>query len=260
LEAVKATGITMQYEKKRVIEDLDIVLPLGKITALIGPNGSCKSTLLKGVTRYLKPVAGEFFVKEKLVQEYDPKEMAKLVAMLPQNPLAPSDITVLDLVKYGRFPHQNTFGRFTKEDQMQVDWALKETELEELKNEPVESLSGGQRQRVWIAMTLAQNSDILLLDEPTTFLDLAHQLDILKLLTRLNKEMGKTIIMVIHDLNMAARFADYMVCLSDGKLLYQGETADVFTHEMLVDVFQIDAEITTDKRTGKPMMLSYDTM
>lgn len=180
------------------------------------------------------------------------------MAILPQTPEAPSGLTVHELVSYGRFPHQSGFGRLNDEDRRIIKWALEETGMAEYAERPIEALSGGQRQRVWIAMALAQGTELLLLDEPTTYLDLAHQLEILQLLDRLNKEQGRTILMVIHDLNHAARFSHYMIALKKGTVIKEGTALEVMTPDILKQVFQIDAEIVTDPRTNKPVCLTYD--
>ena len=189
-----------------------------------------------------------------------PKDLAKVMAVLPQSPQAPSGLTVEELIAYGRFPHQKGFGKMRKEDEDIVTWALKSTGIEEFRDRPIEALSGGQRQRAWIAMALAQQTEILILDEPTTYLDLAHQLEILKLLEELNKKQGTTIVMVIHELNNAARFADNMIGVKKGQVVCQGTAHEVMTKENLKELFNIDAEIVEDPRNNKPVCLTYDML
>ena len=235
-------NITSGYDGNPIIEDLNLTIPQGKITALIGANGCGKSTLLKTICRIIKPMAGQVLLGGLDMHAMDSRRLAKEVAILPQNPSAPGALTVRDLVMYGR---------------NMVDWALAETDLTDYADRAIANMSGGQRQRAWIAMAIAQDTDILFLDEPTSFLDVAHQLDVLHMVEQLNKKYGKTIIMVIHELNEAARFADYLVAMKKGKILYQGSPHDVFHKDMLHDVFGIDATVMNDPRTGCPFCLPY---
>ncbi|MBE7718129.1 MAG: ABC transporter ATP-binding protein [Lacrimispora celerecrescens] len=256
---LSAKGLSLCYEGKEVVHQLDAGVREGKITALIGANGSGKSTLLKGFARLLKPSAGEVLLFNEPLAAYDTKEIARHLSLLPQNPQAPIGINVFELVCFGRYPYLKRYKNdLTKDDYIKVEEAMKLTGTWEFRYRDINALSGGQRQRAWIALTLAQDSKILLLDEPTTFLDLTHQLEILKLLKKLNQEFKKTIVLVIHDLNQAARFADDLICLKSGEILYRGEVRDVFTSEMLRDVFQIDAKIVLDPRSSRPAFLSYD--
>ncbi|MFC0270645.1 ABC transporter ATP-binding protein [Metabacillus herbersteinensis] len=251
-------NLAIGYNDREIVKGLNLEIPKGKVTTIIGPNGCGKSTILKTLARILQPKAGVVHLDGKIIHSQTTKEIAKKMAVLPQTPEAPSGLTVSELVSYGRFPHQRGFGRLTEEDKKIVRWALKVTGLSEFEHRPIDALSGGQRQRVWIAMALAQETDLLLLDEPTTYLDLAHQLEILQLLQSLNKEQGRTVAMVIHDLNHAARFADYMVAVRDGAIVKEGTPYEVMTRDVLHEVFRIDAEIVTDPRTGKPVCLTYD--
>ncbi|MCI4138435.1 ABC transporter ATP-binding protein [Bacillus vallismortis] len=246
------------YGDRVIVEDLNISVPKGKITTLIGPNGCGKSTILKTMSRIMRSHTGAVYLNGKAIHKMPTKDIAKDMAILPQTPEAPSGLTVYELVSYGRFPHQSGFGRLHDEDRRIIKWALEETGMAEYAERPIEALSGGQRQRVWIAMALAQGTELLLLDEPTTYLDLAHQLEILQLLDRLNKEQGRTILMVIHDLNHAARFSHYMIALKKGAVIKEGTALEVMTPDILKQVFQIDAEIVTDPRTNKPVCLTYD--
>ena len=227
---------------------------------MIGPNGCGKSTILKALARLHPSKSGVVYLDGKAIHKESTKAIAKKMAILPQTPEAPNGLTVAELVSYGRFPHQKGFGKLTDRDRQVVRWALQETGMLEFQERPIEALSGGQRQRIWIAMALAQETELLLLDEPTTYLDLAHQLEILQLLEKLNREQGRTIVMVIHDLNHAARFAHHMVALNKGTIMKEGQPEVVMTSEVLQRVFNIDAEIITDPRTNKPICLTYDLL
>ena len=251
-------NLTVGYGDNIVVKDLDLEVLEGKITAIIGPNGCGKSTLLKTMTRILKPHKGGVYLDGKLIHKESTQEVAKKMAILPQNPSAPQGLTVSELVAYGRFPYQKGFGKLTEEDHRIVKWAINVTAMTKFAHRTADTLSGGQRQRVWIAMALAQETNILFLDEPTTFLDMAHQLEVLKLLMKLNQEEQRTIVMVIHDLNHAARFAHHMVALNNGKIVKEGTPHQVMTPESLRKVFDIEAEIIYEKRSGTPLCLSYD--
>lgn len=246
------------YGELDIVKGLNLEIPEGKVTTIIGPNGCGKSTILKTMSRILDAKTGAVYLDGKAIHKTPTKEIAKKMAILPQTPTAPSGLTVSELVSYGRFPHQSGFGRLTDEDREIVKWAIEVTGMEQFYNRPIEALSGGQRQRVWIAMALAQETDLLLLDEPTTYLDLAHQLEVLQLLEKLNKQQKRTIVMVIHDLNHAARFAHHMVAINKGSIIKEGTPKEVMTSTVLKDVFNIDAEIVADPRTGKPVCITYD--
>jgi iron complex transport system ATP-binding protein len=232
-------------------------VPDGLITALVGSNGSGKSTILKSMARILKPVHGGIYLDGKLIHDRPTKEVAKLLAILPQNPTSPEGLAVRELVSYGRYPYQKGFGSLSAEDNRMVDWALQATGMTELSDCSVDQLSGGQRQRAWIAMALAQGTEVLLLDEPTTFLDLAHQIEIMSMLEKLNLEQRRTIVMVVHDLNHAARYAQHLVALKNGTILYEGSPKEVMNSRMLRDVYGIDADVIPDPRTGAPLCLPY---
>ncbi|WP_113928777.1 ABC transporter ATP-binding protein [Bacillus sp. P14.5] len=253
-------SLFIAYKEKMIVEDLHIEIPGGRITSIIGPNGSGKSTILKTIARIMKPKSGVIYLDSKAIHEQSTKEIAKKMAILPQHPSAPEGLTVYELVSYGRSPHQKGFGSQTKEDRKMVRWAIHTTGVASFANRPVDSLSGGQRQKVWIAMALAQGTDLLLLDEPTSFLDLAHQLEVLELLERLNKTKSITIVMVLHDLNLASRFSDNMVAVDGGKVIKEGNPDDVMTREVLQKAFNIDVEIVTDPEIGKPVCLTYDLL
>ena len=258
MNCINTKDLNISYGNLDIVKDLNLDIPKGKITTIIGSNGCGKSTILKTIARIIQPKSGEIYINDKNIKEQSPKELAKTMAVLPQSPQAPSGLTVEELIAYGRFPHQKGFGKLKKEDNDIVTWALKSTGIEEFRDRPMEALSGGQRQRAWIAMALAQQTDILILDEPTTYLDLAHQLEVLKLLEELNRKQGTTIVMVIHELNNAARFADHMVGVKKGKIACQGSAHEVMTKENLKELFNIDAEIVEDPRTQKPVCITYD--
>ncbi len=255
---LEVKNLTTGYGDTKIIENLNLTIPEGKVTALIGANGCGKSTLLKTICRIIRPMDGDVLLDGKSIGDYGSRELAKKVAILPQNPTAPGEITVRELVMYGRAPHQGSlFARTTKEDKEIVQWALKETELLPFADRGITHMSGGQRQRAWIAMAIAQNTDILFLDEPTSFLDVSHQMDVLHLVEHLNKTYNKTIVMVIHELNEAARFADYLVAMKDGKIQYEGTPLEVFHNEMLKDVFGVDSTIMNDPKTNRPFCIPY---
>lgn len=250
--------LTVGYGDQTIVDKLNLSVPNGKITALVGANGSGKSTILKTMARIMKPMAGGVMLDGQMIHTKSTKEVAKELAILPQNPTAPDGLTVYELVGYGRYPHQKGMGSMTKEDRKIIHWAIKVTGMMEFYDRAVDQLSGGQRQRAWIAMALAQQTNILFLDEPTTFLDMAHQLEVLKLLQKLNKEEQRTIIMVVHDLNHAARFAHHMVAIKSGSVVSSGAPAKVVTPDVLREVFAIEADIITDPRTGGPLCLPYE--
>ncbi|WP_404460006.1 ABC transporter ATP-binding protein [Sutcliffiella horikoshii] len=252
--------LNIGYGERLIIKDLSIEIPDKQITTIIGSNGCGKSTLLKAITRIISHQSGTILLDGQEIAKENTKSLAKKMAILPQTPESVSGLTVGELVSYGRFPYQKGFGRLTKRDYEVIDWALEVTGTTEFKYRPVDALSGGQRQRVWIAMALAQETEIIFLDEPTTYLDMAHQLEVLELLQKLNREQERTIIMVLHDLNQAARFADYLIALKDGNIVMAGDCEEVITPEVLRSVFQIDAEIGRDPRTNKPMCLTYNLL
>jgi iron complex transport system ATP-binding protein len=256
--SLSTENLQIGYGDKIIVENLNLNVNKGEITTIIGANGCGKSTILKTMARVHSAKSGSIYLDGKLIHKVPTKEIAKKMAVLPQSPEAPGGLTVYELISYGRSPHQSGFGRLSDRDRRVIQWALEVTGLVSFANHPVDALSGGQRQRAWIAMAIAQETDLLLLDEPTTYLDMAHQLEILQLLEKLNKEEGRTIVMVIHDLNHAARFSQHMVALRSGKMIKEGTAQEVMTPEVLKEVFQIDAEIVKDPRTNKPVCLSYD--
>ena len=258
MNCIRTKDLNISYGNLDIVKDLNLEIPKGKITTIIGANGCGKSTILKTLARIIKPKSGSIYINDKELNSQDSKELAKAMAVLPQSPQAPNGLTVEELISYGRFPHQKGFGKLKDEDKDIINWALEKTRILEFRDRPIEALSGGQRQRAWIAMALAQETDILLLDEPTTYLDLAHQLEVLKLLEELNKKEGRTIVMVIHELNNAARFADHMIGVKKGKIVCQGTAHEVMTKENLKEIFNIDAEIVNEPRSGKPVCITYD--
>lgn len=250
--------LSIGYGQRLIVNKLNVDIPDHKITTIIGPNGCGKSTLLKAITRIIPHQTGSVILDGGNIAKENTKELAKKMAILPQTPEGAAGLTVGELVSYGRFPYQSGLGRLTKKDYDVIDWALEVTGVMDFKYRPVDSLSGGQRQRVWIAMALAQETEIIFLDEPTTYLDLAHQLEVLELLQMLNMEQGRTIVMVLHDLNQSARFADHLIALKDGTIVKAGCCEEVINREVLKEVFQIDAVIGQDPRTNKPMCITYN--
>ncbi|THF81735.1 ABC transporter ATP-binding protein [Cohnella fermenti] len=257
MSRLSTNQLSLAYGARKIVDELNLSVPDGKITALVGSNGSGKSTILKSMARILSPQSGAVYLDGKEIHRQPTKEVAKQLAILPQNPTSPDGLTVKELVSFGRYPHQKGFGSLKSEDMRMIEWALEATAMMAFAERPVDQLSGGQRQRAWIAMAVAQGTEVLLLDEPTTFLDMAHQIEVMMLLEKLNKEQKRTIIMVVHDLNHAARYAQHMVALKQGSVRYEGDPAEVMTPEMLRVVFGIDADVLPDPRTGTPMCLPY---
>ncbi|GAB3759908.1 hypothetical protein GCM10027599_29590 [Yimella radicis] len=252
---LEARGLTLTYDKHTVVDALDLALPAGQITAIVGANGCGKSTLLRGLSRVLRPHAGAVLLDGADLRSMHPKQVARRVALLPQQPVAPSGMTVVELVGLGRHPHQSAFRPRTRDDDRIVAEALEATATLDLADRLVEELSGGQRQRVWIAMVLAQQTDVLLLDEPTSFLDLAHAVDVLDLVTDLNRERGTTVAMVLHDLNLAARYADELIAVKEGTVVAQGSPTEVITAERVRGVFGLTASVVPDPVTGTPLVV-----
>lgn len=258
MSRLKAIEITAGYPNKKIIEHLSVDIPEGKITSLIGPNGSGKSTLLKSFARILPVTNGKIIVNEREVTTYHSKELARKLALLAQTSDSPSGMSVEEVVSYGRYPYQKLFSAMDEKDLQAIEWALEATNLVPLRSRDVASLSGGQAQRVWIAMALAQEADILILDEPTTFLDPAHQLEILELLKEINRVKRTTILMSIHDLNHASRFSDYLIGMKQGELVVEGTPKEVITKSWMQEIFEIDAQIIDLPETNKPVLLTYD--
>ncbi|WP_257351031.1 ABC transporter ATP-binding protein [Pseudalkalibacillus decolorationis] len=249
--------LNIGYSENLIVENLNVTIPVGKITALVGANGSGKSTILKAIARLLKPKRGSVYLDGKSIYEEKTKEVAKRLAILPQNPVAPEGLTVSELVTYGRFPHQKGFGSLTKKDKEIIEWAIEMTGMYEFVYQAVDHLSGGQRQRAWIAMAIAQDTPVLFLDEPTTFLDMAHQIEVLNLLKKLHHEDNKTIIMVVHDLNHASRYAHHMVGIKNGKVVKTGTPEKVMVPDTLENIYGVKSDIIKDPRSNRPLCLPY---
>lgn len=252
---LEASRLTLAYEQREVVHDLSLEIPAGKITTIVGANACGKSTLLRGLARLLQPQSGAVLLDGEAVHKLPTKDVARRMGLLPQSPVAPDGLTVEDLVGRGRYPHQGFFNRWSSADQLVVDAALESTDMTDLRERPVDELSGGQRQRAWIAMSLAQDTPIMLLDEPTTYLDLAHQIEVLDLLSELNENDGRTIVMVLHDVNQAARYSDHVVAIHEGRVHSQGQPAEIVTERMLLEVFGLAAKVVRDPTSGGPLCL-----
>lgn len=255
--AIETKNLSISYGDTLIINELDLKIPKGEITVFIGANGCGKSTLLRTIARLLKPKSGSVLLEGEAIAKLSTKEVAKRMAILPQSPSAPEGLTVLQLVKQGRYPHQTWLKQWTEEDEKKVNDALAATHLESLKERTVDSLSGGQRQRAWIAMTLAQDTDIILLDEPTTYLDMTHQIEILDLLFELNEQKNRTVVMVLHDLNLACRYAHNIVAIKDQKVFAKGKPEHIINCDLVKSVFGMDCEVTIDPLFGTPLCIPY---
>jgi len=253
--SLRADGVRLGYGDRTIVPGLDLEVDAGRITVIVGANACGKSTLLRALSRMLTPSHGHVLLDGQDIATLPTKQVARVLGLLPQSPTAPEGITVADLVARGRSPHQGIFTRWTSDDDLAVARALKLTDTAELADRAVDELSGGQRQRVWIAMALAQQTDLLLLDEPTTFLDLRHQVDVLDLVTDLNRERGTTVVMVLHDLNLAARYADTIVAMRAGEIAAVGSPADVLSPELVEEVFGLASQVIPDPVSGKPIVL-----
>lgn len=254
---IKAQNISVSINEKEIVHGISLDIPEGKVTAIIGPNGCGKSTTLKALSRIL-PYKGSVTFKGQEMSTLSQREFAKCLAILTQSPQAPSDLTVNDLVEMGRFPHRGFLGRAGKDDKEHVEWALEQTGVKEMRYRLLNTLSGGERQRAWIAMALAQRPEVLLLDEPTTYLDICHQLEIMQLITRLNQELGLTVVMVVHDLNHAIMYADHVVVVKAGQLVTSGAPREIITADLLADVFRVKADeftLSNDLRALVPVDL-----
>ncbi|MFW6346098.1 MAG: ABC transporter ATP-binding protein [Halomonas sp.] len=252
---LRAERLSLGYDERTVMTGLDLAIPAHKVTAIVGPNACGKSTLLRALARLLRPRQGAVLLDGKPLHQIPTRRLAQRLGLLPQAPNAPEGLTVEDLVSRGRFPHQRLFDYWSPEDEQAVDEALKQTALSALRQQRLDALSGGQRQRAWIAMALAQQTDLLLLDEPTTFLDIAHRLEVLELLRRLNRERQCTVVMVVHELNEAVRYADHLVAMRDGAIVAEGPPAEVVTADLVERVFGIVSRIIPDPVTGLPLVV-----
>ncbi|WP_421121861.1 ABC transporter ATP-binding protein [Aquihabitans daechungensis] len=250
-----ASHLELAYDDRTIVADLSLGIPTSQITVIVGPNACGKSTLLRALGRLLGPKQGSVLLDGDDIRGLPTREVAQKLGVLPQQPISPDGIAVTDLVARGRHPHQRWFRQWSEEDEVAVEQALAATKTAELADRSVDELSGGQRQRVWIAMALAQGTDLLLLDEPTTFLDLTHQIDVLDLLCDLNREQHRTIVCVLHDLNLACRYAHHLVAMRDGAVVAEGPPAEIVTQQLVQDVFELDARIITDPVSGTPMVV-----
>ncbi|MFT9494148.1 ABC transporter ATP-binding protein [Anaerosolibacter sp.] len=258
--SLSSSNLTLGYGDHIVLEDINVTIPKNKITILVGSNGCGKSTLLKTMARLLKPMSGKVFLGDASIFEKSSKEIAKELAILTQTPMAPSDLTVFNLIKQGRYPYQSWFSQWSKEDEKIVNYALEKTGLTQIQHKKISDLSGGQKQRVWIAMTLAQQTNIILLDEPTNHLDIKYKIEVLDLLKTLNQHEQRTIVMVLHDINLACRYADHMIAIKDGKVYGEGEPKKIVTEKLIEDVFGINSKIIECPLFKTPMCITYQNL
>ncbi|MDG4862630.1 ABC transporter ATP-binding protein [Streptomyces sp. T-3] len=247
--------LTLAYEDRTVVHDLDLAIPDGKVTVIVGPNACGKSTTLRALGRLLKPKKGSVLLDGTELTKLPTKKIAQQIGLLPQTPVAPEAITVADLVARGRQPHQHWWQQWSDDDERAVTEAMERTDVSELAERSVDELSGGQRQRVWIAMALAQETDLLLLDEPTTYLDISHQVEVLDLVRQLNHDKGRTVVVVLHDLNQAARYADHLVAMKAGRIVAEGAPRDIVTADLVREVFGLDCVVVPDPVTGSPLIV-----
>ncbi len=256
---LRAENLSLGYDGPDIIHNLSLDIADAQVTSIIGPNGCGKSTLLRGLGRLLTPRTGEVLLDGVPLAKQSSRHIATRISVLPQTPTAPSGLSVADLVSRGRHPRQKWYQQFSPADQTVVEDALRATDIAELADASLDDLSGGQRQRAWISMTLAQETGILLLDEPTTYLDLAHQVDVLELVRRLNRRHNRTIVMVLHDISLAARYSDHIVAMKGGRIVAQGTPAEVITPERLLDVFGLDAHVVPEPTDGRPHVIPLGT-
>ena len=252
---LRGAGLTIGYDDRTVVHDIDVTIPDHGLTVIVGANGSGKSTLLRGLARLLRPTSGAVYLDGRQIRELPAREVARRLGLLPQAPLAPDGITVADLVARGRYPHQGLFRQRTAADTTAVADAMAATHIGELADRYVDELSGGQRQRVWLAMALAQQAPVMLLDEPTTFLDIAHQVEILDLCADLREHHDRTLVVVLHDLNHACRYATHLIALRDGRIAAEGHPADIVTPDMVAGVFGLRCRVLPDPETGTPLVI-----
>ncbi|MEU7376849.1 ABC transporter ATP-binding protein [Streptomyces albidoflavus] len=250
-----ARDLTLAYEDRTVVPGLDLDIPDGRVTVIIGPNACGKSTTLRALGRLLRPAGGAVLLDGTELARLPTRQIARRIGLLPQTPVAPEAITVADLVARGRQPHQRWWQQWSEEDERAVTEAMARTATTDLADRPVDALSGGQRQRVWIAMALAQETGLLLLDEPTTYLDLAHQVEVLDLVRRLNREEGRTVVLVLHDLNQAARYADHLIAFRAGRVVAEGAPAEVVTAPLVREIFGLECVVVPDPVTGSPLVV-----
>lgn len=253
--ALSAQGLTVSYEARQVMAGLDVEIPAGRISVIVGPNACGKSTLLRALSRLLAPAAGRVLLDGRDIRRYGARELARKLGLLPQSTTAPAGMRVAELVARGRYPHQGLFRLWSDADEAAVQRAMEEAQVSDLAQRNVDELSGGQRQRVWLALALAQETPVMLLDEPTTYLDIAHQFEVLELCRRLNLQGGRTLVMVLHDLNQAARYADHLIAMKDGAIVATGVPRDVLTPDALAAVFGIRCVVVPDPVTATPMVV-----
>ena len=247
-------SLTVAYDERVILENLDVTIPEGSFTVIVGPNACGKSTLLRSLSRLLRPSSGSILLDGTDIRDLRTKELARKIGLLPQSSIAPEAITVVDLVSRGRHPHQGVFRQWSPDDEAAVRKALESTRLVPLAHAHVDQLSGGQRQRVWIAMVLAQQTPVMLLDEPTTFLDIAHQIDVMDLCAALNRD-GRTLVAVLHDLNQSARYATHLIAMKEGRIVAEGPPSAVVTAELVAEVFNVRARVIADPETGSPLVI-----
>ncbi|WP_017413907.1 ABC transporter ATP-binding protein [Clostridium tunisiense] len=252
-----AENLTLGYGDYIVLKDINVTIPKNKITILVGSNGCGKSTLLKTMSRLLKPFAGKVVLGDEDIFSKPNKEVAKKLSILTQSPTAPSDLTVFNLVKQGRYPYQSWFNQWSKEDEKIVEYALEKTGISDIKDKKLSDLSGGQKQRAWIAMTLAQQTDIILLDEPTNHLDIKYKIEVLDLLKELNEKENRTIVIVLHDINLACRYADHIIAIKDGKVYGEGKPEEIISEGLIKEVFQINSKIVPCPVFNTPMCITF---
>jgi len=252
---LRADSLRLAYDDKVVVDGLTLAIAIGKITVIVGANACGKSTLLRGLARMLRPKSGVVYLDGESITRLPTRDVATRLGILPQSPIAPEGLSVADLVARGRYPHQRWFQQWSAEDEAVVATALAATGTTELASRPVDELSGGQRQRAWIAMALAQGTPVMLLDEPTTFLDIAHQMEVLDLLADLNGTEGRTVVLVLHDLNQACRYAHHLVAMADGQIVAEGPPAEIVTEELVAKVFGLECRIVADPVAGTPLVI-----
>jgi iron complex transport system ATP-binding protein len=260
MNILRVENLQVGYGSRMVVRELDLTVRAGTITTIIGPNGCGKSTLLKTMGRIIKQRSGAVYLRETDIRQLDTRQVARQLTLLPQNPVAPQELKVEELVGYGRFPHRRGLRQTTAEDRQAIDQAMQMTRTLPFRQRELGSLSGGERQKVWLAMALAQETEILLLDEPTTYLDMVHQLEVLKIIAQLNRERQCTVVMVLHDINHAARFSHEIVAMRDGRIVAAGSPRQIVSPEVLKAVFEIEARVVNDPQDDVPVCLSYDSL
>ncbi len=258
MSEIYCENLCITYSQKEILHNLNIKIRKNKITALVGSNGSGKSTLLKTIARIVMPSSGSVYLDGKSIHRYSSQEVAKILAILPQSPEAPQEFTVERLVQYGRFPRQSFFGSLSPKDYKAIDWALEVTDMQDLRKKRLSDLSGGQKQRAWIAMALAQEGEYLFLDEPTTYLDMRHQIEVLNILENLNRTQKKTIVMVVHDINHAAKIADHIIAIKNGRILTEGNTKQILDEKIIEDIFGVKGLIISNRFDNTPLFFPLE--